>query len=227
MKYRKPLPPCPDPDLYQLIKTKEGSFWRRKRGTVKPAKLNNTFAKNVQAMKIVSPVAATIVNGLFKYIQGLTTGRLSSRICANLLKHYNATKQISFTPLTNMDIQPQYPLAKLIFTQYACSIKEKQIELEVKAYPEAIKKQNNLLTEYFFELILVEAVGESFNKIQSNYVVSKPYYFNANYFEGCVLTLPIPKSSINWMVLFKISCTEGNEMALHSKHYAMKIIYTN
>lgn len=106
-KYKKPLPPCPNPELYQLINTKEGSFWRRKRGTVKPAKLNKAFSANVKAMKLVSPIAAKIANVLFTYMQGLTPGRLSSRICAGLLTYYSHAKEISFSPLLQMEIQPQ------------------------------------------------------------------------------------------------------------------------
>jgi hypothetical protein len=223
-KYKKPLPPCPDPALYQLIKTKEGSFWRRKRGTVNPVKLNKAFAANAKAMKIASPAAAGIVNSLYTYMKGLTSGRLNSRICAGLLKHYSKTKQLSFAPLINMDIQPQYPMAKLLLANYVHSIKGKQVELQIQSYPEGIKKQNNLVTEYFFELILLEADNKTFTTIKSNYAVSKAYSFTAKHFEGCKLTLPLPTTSINWMLLLKISCTESNEMAAHSKHYAMKVI---
>ncbi len=149
-KYKKPLPPCPNPELYQLINTKEGSFWRRKRGTVKPAKLNKAFSANVKAMKLVSPIAAKIANVLFAYMQGLTPGRLSSRICAGLLTYYSHAKEISFSPLLQMEIQPQYPLDKLLFSHYSLCIKDKNIEVELSPCLQAIKKQNNLVTEYIF-----------------------------------------------------------------------------
>lgn len=37
------------------------------------------------------------------------------------------------------------------------------------------------------------------------------------------LVLPMPTPVTDWMLLLKISCLEGNELAMHPKHYGMKV----
>jgi hypothetical protein len=39
------------------VRTKEGDFWRGKRGTVSPARLNDSFKQNVVNSKVASPAA--------------------------------------------------------------------------------------------------------------------------------------------------------------------------
>ncbi len=69
------IPPCPLPGAYILIETKEGVFWRKKRGLGKPAVLNDVLQANVDKMKISSPAAKRILTALrpftLSYIAGV------------------------------------------------------------------------------------------------------------------------------------------------------------
>jgi hypothetical protein len=38
------------------------------------------------------------------------------------------------------------------------------------------------------------------------------------------LRLKIPVRKVPWMVLLKVSCMEGNELAVHPRHYGMKVV---
>jgi len=41
------------------------------------------------------------------------------------------------------------------------------------------------------------------------------------------LVLPLPDNNAPWLLLLKINCLEGNELAAHPKHYAMKVVKVN
>jgi hypothetical protein len=51
---------------------------------------------------------------------------------------------------------------------------------------------------------------------------SKLYDFNDK--GSCVLRLELPVWNLPWMVLLKVSCMEGNELALHPRHYGLKVV---
>jgi hypothetical protein len=66
------------------IITKEGGYWRRKRGTVKKAKLNRAFREGSYFMQLSAPAASRIIQKLRPYMDGLYTGRLNAKISGRL-----------------------------------------------------------------------------------------------------------------------------------------------
>ena len=107
-------PPCPDPDNYIWVETKEGSFWRKKRGTVKKATLNLRYQQSNDHMKISSPAANRIVRALRPYLTGLDVGRLSARITGKLTQSLNETNSLAFTNFAGLGIQKTPPLDSLL-----------------------------------------------------------------------------------------------------------------
>ncbi len=79
-------PPNPDPESYIWIDTKEGGFWRRRRGLVKKARLNAAYLQSSEYTKICSPAASRIMRKLRPYMKGLQPGRITVRICGKLRK---------------------------------------------------------------------------------------------------------------------------------------------
>jgi hypothetical protein len=82
----KNIPPCPDAERYVLVQTREGKYWRRKRGSVKKAVLNETLQRNVEMMRQSAPAARMIMTRLLAFTGRLETGRLNARISARLRK---------------------------------------------------------------------------------------------------------------------------------------------
>src|SRR5437899_9524667 len=105
------IPPPPSPDgQYVWVKTKEGSFWRKRRGSYRPALLNAAYQRSSEATNISSPAASMIVRRLCPYLTGLQTGRLTVRICGRLRKALNEKGRLCFTYLKGLDMQPEHPL---------------------------------------------------------------------------------------------------------------------
>jgi hypothetical protein len=79
-------PPCPDPENYIWVHTEDGGYWRRKRGSVKPAKLNMQFKEGNELMKIAAPAAKRIVQKLRAFLDRMKTGRLNATISGKIRK---------------------------------------------------------------------------------------------------------------------------------------------
>jgi hypothetical protein len=221
-KSKRQLPPCPDPLLYQMIKTKEGYFWRRKRGTVTKVSINKSFAEQVKAVKITAPAASRILGKLEPYTRQLQMGRITMRLSAQLRKGLKMGK-LNYTCLQDFEFQKQYPLFKILMTNYVIVEKKDSLQISIPL-KEAVLKQNNLATHFWFDAVLLYGDATKDNGVKCVDASSSPYAFNQIKETTCILSLPLPKQKTSWLLLLKVGCIEGNEMAMHPKHYAMKVI---
>ena len=215
-------PPCPDPELYIWVETKEGGYWRRKRSKDTP--LNRSLAANASATKIVSPVVKRIRDTLEEYTRKLDMARVQGRLSGLLRKAYIEKSKIDFSALRGFEFQEDYPLEQLLLTQYQVNKGADFIELLIRVKDGVVKKQNNLVTDFYFEGILLYGDPLTDRSFKVEYVVSKPYPFKNNATDDCKLILPMPQNNEPWMLMLKISCLEGNEMASHVKHYGMRVV---
>ena len=217
-------PPCPDPELYQWVEAKEGGHWRRRRGTVKDASLNRSFSANKSATSIVSPAASRIRKKLEEYTRKLATGRLNARLSGLLSRTYKEKGTVDFSALKGFEFQKEYPLDKLLLTQYRIYKGDKLIEIQIPVTPGVVKQNNKLVTNFYFEGVLLFGDALAEGGLKTAYVVSKPYSFIDTETGNCRLVLPLPDKKEPWMLILKLSCLEGNEMAAHVKHYGMRVV---
>lgn len=215
-------PPCPDPELYIWVETKEGGHWRRKRR--KDAPLNRSLAANISATKIVSPVVKLIRDTLEEYTRKLDTGRIHGRLSGLLSKTYKEKGQVNFSALRGFEFQKYFPLEQLMLTQYQVNKGPDFIELLIPVKDGVVKKHNALVTDFYFEGILLYGDVLKDGSLKVEYAVSKPYSFTNTSTEDCKLILPLPVKNEPWMLMLKVSCLEGNEMASHVKHYGMRVV---
>jgi hypothetical protein len=72
-------------------------------------------------------------------------------------------------------------------------------------------------------LILYAYLGKE-NSLRLESTEPKLYAFGEEPSEAFELCLSLPSDRVSWMVVLKVSCLEGNEMATHPKHYWMKVL---
>lgn len=224
---RHSLPPCPDPDLYQMIETKEGCFWRRKRGTVTEAVLNRKFANNTSTVSICSPAASRVVQRLRDFTKELSMGRVTARISGKFTKTFNNRKTLDYSLLRGFDFQPEKTIDKILGTLFSITINqyEESIAIHIPVREDTVTKLNGIVTDYYFEGILLYGDPLKERSLNVEYTVSKPYQFDVKKIsEECVLSLPLTAEMTPWMLLLKVSCLEGNEMAANSRHYGMRVL---
>jgi hypothetical protein len=222
-KNKKPLPPCPDPDKYILVTTKEGRFWRRKRGTVKPAILNTVFEKNVQNSKVASPAARRIVQKLQPYLFDLSTGRLIARIAGALIKSINEKGYPDFTYLQDVDLH-QPPLSRLLMSGPIVDVIANNLKLFIPIEQHTIQKRGNRVTDYYFEAILLYGDMTADNGLRIDSNVSPLYSFTNQPPTEWILSMPLPAAHYPWMVLLKASCIEDNALSGSARQFGMQVV---
>jgi hypothetical protein len=218
------LPPCPDPATYILVKTKEGNFWRRKRGTVTKAALNTAFKANSRAQQVVMPAASRILRKLEPHTRSLSMGRITIKMAGKLLKKYKEKGYIHFAALEGMELQEEYPLDRLLQADYSIKEKNGELIITIDLKKGMVKPQNALVTEYYFEAIVLygNALKEKGLRIHS--VESPLFSFRKKTVTICELRIDMPPAGKPWLLLLKVNCLEGNELAHHHKNYAMKVV---
>lgn len=219
----KKNPPCPgNPEDYVLVQTKEGVFWRRKRGSLKPVSLNRGFQRAVEATKITAPAAKRIITALQPYLSGLHTGRLNIRISNALRTSLKETGELKLSYLKGIEMQAEHALEQMLYT-YKTGVDDKAIHIEIPVEKGVVKAQNRLATHYYFEAVLVYGDVNKEKGLSVKDAESPLYPVNSKTKTTCVLSLPLPAKG-DWMAVLKLSCLEGNEMAAHTKHYRMKVV---
>ena len=223
---KKALPVCPDPELYQAVHTKEGSFWRRKRGSVKPAVLNNAFKTTANNAAITGPIAKRICQIMQPFTDGLDTGRQTIAMINLLNKSMAKNAAIDYSFFTNYEFQKEHPLDELLEGGYKLTVKKDMLCVEIDLSFEPMKRHNKIATHYYFELIILYGNPTKENKLRVETEQSLLYSFTETYDGMCSMSLQIPKQK-PWMLVLKASCMEDNLPAHHPKYYGMKVVGTS
>ena len=217
----------PDPERYILVVTKEGSHFRRKRGTVKPALLNTVLQQMADDTKICSPAAKRIALTLSRYLHDLETGRLIGRITALLKKALQEKGVVDFSFFEEFDFQPDRPFNALVKAHIECSEKDGFVQVQIPVAPWSINKHNPLVTELYFDLVLLYGDATQHNGLRVDDVTSPLYSYKTKEEAICTLSIAIPETKQPWMVMLKVSSLEGREMAIHPRHYGMRVVAHN
>ena len=220
----KKTPPCPgDPTDYMLVKNREGMHWRRKRGTVTPAKLNAGFKASAEATKIIAPACKRILTALRPFLSGLDTGRLNNRFSNALRRSLTQTKRLELSYLKGVELQRDHPLEEMLRGSYKIFIDRGTVRIEMAIEKDTIKPLNRLVSDYYFEAVLLHGDVNKEKALKTETVESALYPIHSKAKNNCVLSLSLPKKE-DWCLLLKLSSLEGNEMAVHPKHYRMKVV---
>jgi len=223
-KNKRKRPPCPDPELYEWVETREGGYWRKKKKKGSP--VNSSLAANANATSITAPLIKRIRNILEEYTSNLALQKIQARLSGLLNKVYQAKGVINFSALKGFEFQEDHPLENLLLTQYHVNKETDSITLLIPVEQGSVKKHNKLVTDFYFEAILLNGDVLKDELLSIEYISSAPYSFINTIKEDCKLALPLPQNNKPWMLLLKVSCLEGNEMAAHAKHYGMKVVET-
>jgi hypothetical protein len=223
-KYR-PVPPYPqDGAKYVLVKTKEGPYWRKKRGTVKKAELNAAFKRVAEATSLASPAAKRIYDKLLEFLKGLKTGRFIANVSAKLKRSYVRDGAMNFSLFKDYDLQPDYPISELLKGSYQVYKKDGGLTIKIKIDKNTVKRLNKLISAYYFEVILLSGDPGKTKGLRIDSAISPLYGFDEKLDTECRLSLSLPVKKIPWMAFLKLSCHEDDEPASHARHYGIKVV---
>ena len=225
-KHKGGEPLLPFSDDYIWVKTREGSYWRRKRGTVKPATLNDAFTENVRLATLLAPVGKRIIVKLQPFISNLAVGRITLNFSNLLRRALKETGRVDLTFFRHYDFQKKFPLERLLLSHQVTQ-SNGQVVVTIPIDHCTIKFQSKLVTDYFFELILLhgDPMKERGLRIESVSSPVYPFQPNNEWMKKSVCRLSVELPDKNpWMVMLKLNSHEGNRMAIHPKHYRMKVV---
>ena len=106
-KFNPTIPPCPDPDRYVLVRGKYRYFWRLKRGTIKPAVLNEVLARSAAITGQTNRAAKHMMSLLSVFTQRMELGLTTTRVAGAFITHYLLfIVLIKVSSLSKADPQP-------------------------------------------------------------------------------------------------------------------------
>jgi hypothetical protein len=212
-----------DPEKYDWVNSKEGGYPRRKKGTVKPVRLNNVLQFNAAATRSTNEAAKRVLAKLYPFLQYLMLGRTVVKIAGAFKKSLAQSERMDYSFLQGLDFQPEYTLQDIVNELLRIVEKDGVLFVDFPAGAGFVKKHSSLPTGYFVELILLHGDPASENGLRVDSVESRLFSFEEEGYVECKLSILLPEKE-PWMVLVKVSCLMGRGMANTGKYYALKVI---
>lgn len=156
-------------------------------------------------------------------MKGIDAGRITLRVSNALRNFLNEKKQLSLSALEGIEMQRDYPLHQLLVVLYEVIVDGLTCKIRI-VIEGCVKKQNTLATNFYFGGMILYGDVTRDDGLKSETVESRLYAFGSEPTEVCELSLALPEEDQQWIVLVKVSCLEGNEMAVHPKHYGMRVV---
>ena len=217
------MPPCPDPDLYIAVKTKNGFIWRRRRGTVKPAKVNDVLAAFANNAKVSMPAAKRLLLKLRPFSAGFDMRGSVQRFASRFSKSIMVEGSMSWSFFAGLDINYTYPLRRRLHADYRVVIEKNTVSISIPVKDSMINKERNRdITAFFFELIMVSGDPADERSLRTESDTSAYYPVCNNKPATCRLCLQLPENK-PYMVMLKWACIEG-KLTAGPRYMGMKVV---
>ena len=212
----------PDPKRFEDVHTKGGWYRREKRK--KGTKVNPVLKKNVHTMTESLAAADRLIAKLDPWVRDLELVTVRMNIAANFTKRYNITGKADFMLMKGLDLQPYRKLDELLRAPYRVDIVKDEVIIKIDVGERSLELTHSIATEFYFDAVILWGNPMEEKGLRVDGVESKLYSIKSKKAEKCVLRLDLPGKKMPWMVLLKVSCLEGNELAINTRHYGMKIV---
>lgn len=218
------FPPCPgNPDDYQLVVTREGKYWRKKRGRVRPANLNYKFQGNTDVMSVVSPAARRVMVAMEPFMRGIRRGRLNNRISSAFRKSLEEEGCLRLSYLKGLEFQREHPMDLMVRGQYPVLVSDRRVRVELDSEKIYVEPQNPLVTDFYFELVLLYGNVNEDGGLRTECVDSPLFAYRGGKKTVCVLELDLPEEG-DWCAILKVSSLEDKQVAMNDKNYRMRVM---
>jgi hypothetical protein len=218
------LPPCPDPARYMLAEDKDGYYWRLRRGCGKPAGLNTSLSRNAALTGPTNAGASRILKTLTPFLNGIRNSKLSGCLGGLLKKSINQNGRADFSLFEGFDFQEAHPLEQLLKNPVLTEVQNGMVQLCIVIDETAVKAHNQLVSHFYMEAVLLYGDAMEEHGLAADYRESPLYSFEPFSKGLCRLELELPPEPVPWMLLLKVNCLEGRELAVHPKHYGLKVV---
>lgn len=221
----KPLPPAPGhPGEYIIVNSKEGQYWRRKRGTVTKAKVNAALKKNNELAAIASPAAKRIRDKLAEFTKQMDTGRFIARVSGRLMKALRKNGAIDYSFLDEYELQPDRRFSELVLHNLPVLVQNGEVIANFSVKADTVKQHIKSVTGFYFDLVLLYGDPTKNNGLRIESDTSPVYPFDMKNDMTCRLSVTLPTKKIPWMALLRAGCMKGQEVMEGDRYCTMKVM---
>lgn len=223
-KFNSRIPPCPDPDKYVLVRGKYRYYWRRKRGTVKPAVLNEVLSRSAEITSKTNRAAKQMMALLSVFTQRMTLGMTTTRVAGAFKKAYLESGQMDFRYMDRILFQEDYPIYKLFTGHVYKKIVQDTLYLDIGVGKGNVHPPGRRAASYQLHAIMLYGDPSKERGIRIETEESITYTFREEETLRCKLSLVLPPKNRPWMVLLHIACKLDVPLAAGSKYHAMMVV---
>ena len=225
-KFNSKVPPCPDPDKYVLVRGKNGYYWRRKRGTVKPAVLNETLARSAAITSKTNRAAKHMMSLLSVFTQRMALGMATTEAGGAFKRAYLKDGRMDFRFMHEIKFQreEEYPIHKLFTGSVYLQIERGSIQLQVGVGSLNVKAPSVKAEGYQLHAILLYCDPSKERGIKIETDESRIYSFKEKGDLTCQLSLVLPARNRPWMVLLYIGCKMIDKLPAGPRYHAMWVV---
>ena len=223
MKPLRKAGPCPDPDNYIWVRRRNGGYWRRRRGSLKPAVLNEVCAANASNTKQTMPAARRLLGRLNSYTDNFARDYRLQRVATLFSRDLSETGEMTYRLFDRFEMQRDHPLQNIYVTNPGISISKKTIEVTIDLKGEPVRQKTPGASHYYFELILLSGDPAKENALRVESDSSTLYEFEREYTDKIKLSIQLPEKK-PYLVFLKCGCMERKNPAMHAKNYGMKVV---
>ena len=220
MAKRRIISTNPDLTNYVLVKSKEGDYLRRKRGTVTKATINEAFAAH--ANETCSSAAKEIMDKLKPFTQQMY-GRKLVYLSALLRKGRLRSGFTDYSDCDRWEVMKDHPLNKIYWDQYSVKKEKDTVDIVLAVAEDSINKEGMLATHFYFEAILVHGDAMVPGAVRMESDRSPLYSFKSKKKTSHTFSFVIPEGR-PYLVFLKVGCMENDRPADHPRHYGMKVV---
>jgi hypothetical protein len=225
-KFNSTIPPCPDPDKYVLIRSKYRYYWRKKRGTVKPAVLNEVLQRSAAITAKTNRAARQMMSLLSVFTQRMELGITTTRIAGAFKKAYLEDGKMDFRYMNKIQFQEDYPIYKLFTGRVYPTIARGSLLLDIGVGNLNVHSPGSKAASYQLHAILLygDPAKERGIKIETD--ESRTYLYKEKGDLSCQLSLILPAKNRSWMVLLYIGSKLSVPLAAGPRYQAMMVVKT-
>jgi len=224
MARKKNAGPCPDPLRYILVKTKEGSYWRLRRGLKNPVTINKALKANAGDNGMAE--AKRVANKLIPYLENMNAGRKTARMGSLFREARMKTGSCDFSRFKGFEIQKDHLLGDMLKERYQIKVEKGMLTITIPINKYGVKPVVHYLTHYYLEAILLYGDPGKDNKLRTESDSSERYEMLGETNSICTLTLQLPKKQ-PWMVWLKLGTFIEDKPGNYDKLYGMRVVETS
>jgi len=225
-KKKRHRPPCPDPERYEWVNSKEGGYWRKKKWLDKPVKLNNALALNAKLTRPTNEAATRLLSKLTEFTKYMVKGRLTARVAGALKKSCAKNDSMDFSFLKDFEFHKDYPFSKKCSGLITIQEMKGALDIHVQVGTLHVKNKSKVVTGYHLNAILIFGDPGKANALRIEVLTSPSYSFKGPSEEDCSFPFVLPTGKKPWMVLLHIECELIRSTPPSPTDCRMKVIRT-